>query len=87
MYSERNILASTVPGAGWEEGTGIGQRLRDGNNRKWSKINDSQKKEEEKEKKKMDQIFSPNNPHICLHFISGIKRKYQLENNSYKKGG
>ena len=63
MYSERNILASTVPGAGWEEGTGISQRLRDVNNRKWSKVNDSQKKEEEKEKKKMDQIFSSNNPH------------------------
>lgn len=63
MYSERNIFASTVPGAGWEEGTGISQRLRDVNNRKWSKVNDSQKKEEEKEKKKMDQIFSPNNPH------------------------
>ena len=28
MYSERNIFASTVPGAGWEEGTGISQRLR-----------------------------------------------------------
>ena len=80
MYSERNILASTVPGAGWEEGTGISQRLRDVNNRKWSKERGRKRKEE-------------NGPNIqpkqspCLHFISGIKRKYQLENNSYKKRG